>query len=272
MLHETSWHLSRKKLQHCNFSLKASWNRSSQNRSPKGSAGIQWKASGRDFFFFFAFFLKVLSEGMKDILSLKSWFRKGLFQLLFVESEMQIFSGKFGLSFWLPLLCCMINCLQFATRGKWEVFLSQFPHKLYNYGSHHSEKSTGSQINSTQLMRFEFNVSRASTLKKCLFKKNCSPPCRVDKDEKCWCSTGSGFHWKLGHLLLSPTTPSPTTADKHLIAGSGIGSPEVAISVPVIAPDPFWFSVQFFAPLAWGYCSRCHRWFPQWPLTFMNTR
>ena len=124
-----------------------------------------------------------------------------------------------------------------------------------------------------QLMRFEFNVFRASTFKKCLLKKNCSPPCRVDKDDKCWHSTGCGFHSKLGCcLLLSSTTSSPTAADKRLVASSGIDSPESVISVPVVAPDPLRISVQFFASLTCGYCSHCHCWFPQWPLTFMDTR
>lgn len=119
----------------------------------------------------------------------------------------------------------------------------------------------------------QFKVFRSSTFKKCLFKKDCSPLGRIDKDEKCWCSTGSDFHSKLGCcLLLSSVTPSPTTADKHLIASSNTDSPETAISVPVIAPDPLWLSVQFFAPLTCGYCSHRHRWFPQWPFTFINMR
>lgn len=72
--------------------------------------------------------------------------------------------------------------------------------------------------------------------------------------------TGSGFHPKLGRCLpLSSTTPSPTAAEKCLIAVSGIDSPEVAISVPVVAPDPLWLSVQFFAPPTCGYCSHHHR-------------
>lgn len=119
-------------------------------------------------------------------------------------------------------------------------------------------------------MQFEINVFGAPTFKIGLFKKNCGPPCRADKDEKC---TSSGFHSKLGRcLLLSPTTLSPTTADKRLIAVSGIDSQEEGISIPVIAADPLWLSVQFSALLTCGYCSHCHRWFPPWPFTFWSAR
>lgn len=112
-------------------------------------------------------------------------------------------------------------------------------------------------------MRFELNVFGASTFKKRLIKKNCSPPCRADKDEKC---TSSGFHSKLGCcLLLSPTTLSPTTADKRLIASSGMYNQEEGISIPVIAPDPLWLSAKFSVPLTCGCHSHCHRWFPPWP-------
>lgn len=66
---------------HCNFFLKVSWYRSPQKGNTKALQVKQAFAYNEmlqtGIFSSLVSFLKVLSEGMKDILYLKSWYRKG---------------------------------------------------------------------------------------------------------------------------------------------------------------------------------------------------